>query len=184
MMNQINEKDSNNETAAVNSSLQRQNYSRNIAYAIILIALGTVLAPFTSIPVGFAKINPTQHFINIIAAVLLGPVWGTGIAGGIGIIRNAMGTGTLFAFPGGMIGAFLAGIIYKKTENETLALAGEVVGTGFIAPIVCSLFVAPVFMAREVAILALLPSFLLSTLAGGLLARVTLLSLKKARVYA
>jgi len=73
------------------------------------VAIGVALSPFTSIPIGIAKINPTQHFINVVSAVLLGPWWAAGVAMIIGILRNALGTGTLLAFPGGMIGAFLAG---------------------------------------------------------------------------
>lgn len=72
--------------------------TRFIAQAVVLIALGVALAPFTSFPVGIARINPTQHFINVIAAVLLGPWWATGIAGVIAVLRISMGVGTVLAF--------------------------------------------------------------------------------------
>ena len=39
----------------------------------------------------------------LLSAVLLGPGWAVTIAGTVGLIRNAMGVGTLFAFPGGMM---------------------------------------------------------------------------------
>jgi hypothetical protein len=45
-------------------------HTRTIARAIILVAIGVALSPFTSIPIGIAKINPTQHFVNIVSAVL------------------------------------------------------------------------------------------------------------------
>ncbi|WP_322822783.1 energy coupling factor transporter S component ThiW [Chloroflexus sp.] len=77
--------------------------TRLIAQAVVLIALGVALAPFTSFPIGIARVNPTQHFINVIAAVLLGPWWATGIAGVIAILRISLGVGTILAFPGGMI---------------------------------------------------------------------------------
>src|SRR4030065_655718 len=83
--------------------------TRKIARAVILVAIGVAISPFTSIPIGIAKINPAQHFINVLAAILLGPWWATGIALIIGILRNALGAGTLLAFPGGQIGGLLRG---------------------------------------------------------------------------
>jgi energy-coupling factor transport system ATP-binding protein len=87
----------------------------------------------------------------------------------IGLIRNMMGVGTLLAFPGGMIGAFLAGILYRRFRNVYLAAAGEIIGTGLIAPVVSALLVAPFLMGRAIPLLALVPSFLGSTIAGSLL---------------
>jgi energy-coupling factor transport system ATP-binding protein len=73
-----------------------------VAYAVVLVAIGVALAPYTSFPIGIAKVNPTQHFVNVLGAVLLGPWWAMTIAGVIGVIRNVMGIGTLLAFPGGI----------------------------------------------------------------------------------
>src|SRR4030065_1059502 len=91
--------------------------TRKIARAVILVAIGVAISPFTSIPIGIAKINPAQHFVNVIAAILLGPWWATVVALIMGILRNALGTGTLLAFPGGMIGAFLSGIAYRYSRS-------------------------------------------------------------------
>ncbi|AOY58701.1 MULTISPECIES: energy coupling factor transporter S component ThiW [Desulfococcus] len=143
--------------------------TRKTAYAVIFVAMGVALAPFTSIPVGIARINPTQHFVNILGAVILGPWWAVMIAGVIGLIRNITGMGTLLAFPGGMIGAFLAGIVYAGTRNLYLGAAGEIIGTGLIAPVVSALLVAPFLMGQAIPLLALIPSFLGSTLAGSVL---------------
>ena len=142
--------------------IQNQNTStRKVAYAVVLVAIGVALAPYTSFPVGIAKINPTQHFVNVVGAVILGPWWATVIA--------VMGVGTLLAFPGGMIGAFLAGLLYRQFHNLYLGGIGEVVGTGFIAPVVSALFVAPVFMGRAIPLFALVPSFLGSTIVGAII---------------
>ena len=143
--------------------------TRNVAYAVVLVAIGVALAPYTSFPVGIAKINPTQHFVNVVGAVILGPWWATVIAAIIGLIRNVMGVGTLLAFPGGMIGAFLAGIAYRRFRNLYLGGAGEIIGTGFIAPVVSALFVAPVFMGRAIPLLTLVPIFLGSTIVGAVI---------------
>jgi energy-coupling factor transport system ATP-binding protein len=146
-----------------------QTNTRHVAYAVVLVALGVALAPFTSLPIGIARVNPTQHFVNLVAAVLLGPWWAVGIAAIISIIRNALGVGTVLAFPGSMIGAFLAGYLYRYTRNLYLGALGEIVGTGIIAALVSALLVAPVFMQQETAIAALVASFLGSTILGTVL---------------
>ena len=110
--------------------------TRKVARAIILVAIGVAISPFTSIPIGIAKINPAQHFVNVVGAVLLGPWWAAGIALVIGILRNALGTGTLLAFPGGMIGAFLAGFAYRYTRNLYVGALGEIIGTGILGAVV------------------------------------------------
>lgn len=154
-------------------------HTRKVAYAVILTAIGVALAPYTSFPVGIAKINPTQHFVNVLGAVLLGPWWATLIAAVIGTIRNAMGVGTLLAFPGGMIGALLAGIFFRLSHNLYFGATGEIIGTGLIAPVVSALFVAPVLMGKAIPLLALIPSFLGSTVAGSILGILAIKLLKR-----
>jgi energy-coupling factor transport system ATP-binding protein len=97
----------------------------------------------------------------------------------IGVLRNAMGVGTLLAFPGGMIGAFLAGCAYRILHRPWAAAAGEIVGTGGIAPVVSALFVAPFLMGKAIPLLALVPSFACSTVAGALLGLAALRLLRR-----
>jgi len=149
---------------------------------VVLVAIGVALAPYTSFPIGVAKVNPTQHFVNVVGAVILGPWWATVIAVIIGIIRNVMGVGTLLAFPGGMIGAFLAGFFYRRTLNLYVGAIGEVLGTGFIAPVVSAMFVAPVLMGKAIPLFALIPSFLASTVAGAIIGVLALKLLKRADI--
>jgi len=136
----------------------------------------------TSFPIGIAIVNPTQHFVNVLAAVLLGPWWAVLTAGVIAVLRNAMGVGTLLAFPGGMIGALLAGLAYRFVRHSWAAAAGEIVGTGGIAPVVSALLVAPILMGKAIPLLALVPSFLGSTVAGALLGVLALRLLKRVDV--
>ena len=143
--------------------------TRTVARAIVLVAIGVAISPFTSIPIGIARINPAQHFINVIGAVLLGPWWAAGIALVIGILRNALGTGTLLAFPGGMIGAFIAGYVYLLTRSIYLGALGEVIGTGLLGAIVSALIVAPVLMNKTMAVAGLIIAFSGSTLLGSIL---------------
>jgi len=143
--------------------------TRRVAQAVILVAIGVALSPFTSFPVGIAKVNPTQHFVNVVAAMLLGPWWAVTIAAIIGILRNALGVGTLLALPGGMIGAFLAGYVYRYTRNLYLGALGEIIGTGILAALVSGWLVAPVFMGSTMAVGVLIASFLASTIVGSIL---------------
>ncbi|WP_028973033.1 energy coupling factor transporter S component ThiW [Spirochaeta cellobiosiphila] len=155
---------------------------KKIALVIIFMALGLALAPFTSIPIGIAKINPTQHFINVLLAILAGPWASVLSATGLAIIRNSLGLGTILAFPGGMIGAFIAGVLYKITGKFISASMGEVIGSGILAPLISSILIAPFIMGKHIGIVALIPSFLLSSLSGSILAYITIISLKKANV--
>jgi len=161
---------------------QNQSPTRTVAQAVVLTAIGVALAPYTSFPIGIAKINPTQHFVNLLAAVLLGPWWAIGIAFVIGVLRNAMGVGTLLAFPGGMIGAFLAGVLYRYRPRIKWAAIGEISGTGLIAPLLSAMLVAPWLMGKAIPLLALIPSFLGSTVAGTLLGIAALVFLQRADI--
>ena len=156
--------------------------TRKVAYSVVLVAIGVALAPYTSFPIGIAKVNPTQHFVNVIAAIVLGPWWAVIIATVIGVIRNVMGVGTLLAFPGGMIGAFLAGYFYRFKRNIYVGATGEVLGTGFIAPVVSVFFVAPILMSKVIPLFALVPSFLASTLAGAVIGILALKLLQRADI--
>jgi energy-coupling factor transport system ATP-binding protein len=156
--------------------------TRKVARAVILVAIGVALSPFTSIPIGIAKINPAQHFVNVLGAVLLGPWWATGIALIIGILRNALGTGTLLAFPGGMIGAFIAGIFYRTTRNIYIAAFGEIIGTGLLGAIASALIVAPVLMKKGMAMGALMIAFSGSSLLGSIIGVLALKLLERAGI--
>jgi len=159
---------------------QKSIQTRVVARAVILVALGVALSPLTSIPIGIARINPTQHFVNVVGAVLLGPWWAAGIALIIAILRNALGTGTLLAFPGGMIGAFLAGLLFRATRNIYVSALGEIVGTGLFGALVSALLVAPVLMGKSMALGALILAFSGSTVLGSIIGVLGLKLLERA----
>ncbi len=150
--------------------------TKKLVYSGLFVAFGVVLGHLVSIPVGITKIFPVQHMINVLSAVLIGPVYAVVNAFVISLIRNLIGVGTLFAFPGSMIGAALAGLVYHYSKNEIGTAVGEVVGTGIIGALV-SIPMAKLFMGKELGALALIPPFALSSLAGAVLA-VLILKLK------
>ena len=82
---------------------------RKIVVSGMLIALAVSLSSF-SIPIGASRCFPVQHMVNVLAAVFLGPFYGVATAFCTSLIRNLMGTGTLMAFPGSMLGAFCCGV--------------------------------------------------------------------------
>ncbi|RJR25109.1 MAG: energy coupling factor transporter S component ThiW [Desulfobacteraceae bacterium] len=156
--------------------------ARGVAKAVILTAVAVALSP-VFIPVGIAKCFPAQHMVNVIAAVMLGPVYGLVIACVAAIIRNVLGLGTLLAFPGGMIGALLAGLAYRLFKNIYWAGAGEVIGTGILGALVSAWVVAPVFLGKNLAAATLVAAFGISTVGGTIAGIVVLHILEKAGVW-
>jgi len=109
---------------------------KTLTQMALFVALGTMLAHLMWIPVGVVKLYPLQQAINVVAGVLLGP-WNAGlVALVIGLLRNILGIGTIFAFPGGIIGAVLAGWLYRWSQRDEMAVVGEVIGTGLLAALV------------------------------------------------
>lgn len=112
-------------------------------------ALGVVIAPFLWFPVIGTKAFPGQHFVNALAGVILGPWWGALVAILVGLIRNALGIGTIFAFPGGIPGALVVGLAYgatKRLGKRVLRYAAallEPIGTVVIGATVSLFLVAP-----------------------------------------
>lgn len=153
--------------------------TRKVAQAVVLVAIAVALSP-VFIPIGITKIFPAQHLVNVIGAVLLGPWYAVAVATCAAIIRISLGLGTIFAFPGGMIGAFLAGYAYRLWKNVYLAALGEVIGTGLIGATVSALIVGPFFLDKTMALGTFIVAFLASTIAGSIIGLVGLMILKKA----
>ncbi len=142
----------------------------------MFVALAVVLSTF-SIPVGGSKCFPIQHMVNVLAAVFLGPWYGVGIAFCTSLIRNILGTGTLLAFPGSMIGALCCGLVYKHTGKLTLTYIAEVIGTGVLGGLL-AYPVAAFIMGKEVALFVYVVPFLVSTIGGTVIAAVLITILK------
>ena len=116
--------------------MDRQDSLRKWIFSALLVAAGVLLSPLFSFPLGVTRAFPLQHRINIFLAVLCGTRFSTSAAFGTALIRNILGTGSLLAFPGSMIGAFLSGYLYSKTQKLWCAVLGEFVGTSIIGGLV------------------------------------------------
>lgn len=139
--------------------------TQKLTLTAMMVAIGTLTSNMLFIPLGIVKVFPVQHFINVLSAVLLGPYYALAQAFGISLLRNLMGTGSVFAFPGSMIGALLAAYLFKKTKKMGFAFAGEVIGTGILGAIACYP-IATLFLGKEAALFGLVPAFFVSSLAG------------------
>ncbi|RXI49829.1 energy coupling factor transporter S component ThiW [Clostridium tetani] len=142
--------------------------TKKLTLSALLIAIGAFLGNLIFIPIGAAKCFPVQHAINVISAVILGPFYSVTIAFCISLLRNIVGTGSLLAFPGSMIGAAIAGVLYKKTGKEFLAVIGEVFGTGLIGGSL-AFPIAKFILGKEVAGLFFIVPFSISSIGGSVI---------------
>ena len=160
--------------------MKQKNTVKKLAAAGLLCAVAVVGSLF-SFPVLGSKCAPVQHMVNVICAVFLGPWYGVAVAFAASLLRNLLGMGSLMAFPGSMCGALLCGIVYWKTKNLTATLVGEVFGTSVLGGL-CAYPIATMFMgvdAAAVAFYAYIVPFLISTVAGSVLAGVLIFALQR-----
>lgn len=97
---------------------------------LVLTAMLACLAYVLNTFVYFPAMAPFQHFVNVLAAVFLGPLYGCASAFLCGIMRMLSGR-TIQAVAGAICGPLLGGFIYRKTKSIYLVFVGEVIGTGF-----------------------------------------------------
>jgi len=157
------------------------NKTYKLTLTAMMIAIGTITSNLVAIPVGFTKIFPIQHFLNVLSAVMLGPVYAVAQAFCVSLLRNLMGTGSLFAFPGSMVGALLAALFFWKTRKIYLAVVGEVIGTGIIGAILCYP-IAVLILGQEAALFGFIPLFIFSSFGGALLGFIILTVFFKKKV--
>lgn len=150
---------------------------------LILTALFAALAVLLSgihFPVGPAKVFPFQHMVNAVAGILIGPWYGTLAALIAGIIRNAIGTGTIFAFPGGIPGVIVVGLTYRWVRKDWAALM-EPLGTGGIGVFLIVLILGPL-MGKSFAFFFFFTAFMASSIPGSIIGYFLLKALRKAKV--
>ena len=142
--------------------------TKKLTLTALIAALTSVSSSFIYIPIGFAKIFPIQHLANLLSAVLLGPWYAVIQAFLSSTIRNMLGTGSLFAYPGSMIGALFAAILFAKTNKIGYAAIGEEIGTGNIAAM-ATYPIATLLLGQEATLFGLIPAFTISSFTGALM---------------
>lgn len=142
----------------------------------MLIALGVVISPILRIE----GMCPMAHFINITAAVLLGPWQALLTATTIGILRMALMGIPPLALTGAVFGAFLSGVLYRTLKGRIwAAVLGEVIGTGIIGAVVSYPVMTLFYGKTGLTWLFYVPLFIGGTLIGGSIAFVFLSALQK-----
>lgn len=154
---------------------------RKLIAAALFTAAAVILAPVFAIPLGVTKAFPLQHMINIFLAVLLGTRYSVSSAFVTSLLRNLLGTGTLLAFPGSMVGAFLSGFLYSRTHSLLAAALGEFIGTSLIGGLL-SYPIAALFLGSSKGALFYVYVFAISCGAGSLIAYVALKAARLSRL--
>lgn len=161
--------------------MQRNDTARKLAMAGVFTALA-VVGSLLSFPIAGSKCAPVQHMVNILAAVTLGPWWGIGIAFCASLLRNLMALGSLMAFPGSMVGALCCGLAYAATKNLTLTCSAEAAGTGILGGLLAYPMAKLVMGLEPAGLFVYIVPFLVSTVAGSILAFGLITVLKKGGV--
>ena len=159
----------------------KQEHLKKLVTSALLVAVIIALSGFY-IPVGASKCFPIQHMVNVLAAVLLGPWWGVAIAFAASLIRNLMGTGSLMAFPGSMVGALCCGLMFKATKKYVPTYLAEVVGTGVLGGLLAFPVAALLMGNKEAALFTYVLPFLVSTAGGTIIAAILITALDKTKV--
>ena len=159
-----------------------------LCMAAFLTALAVVGSQFIQFPFLGATCSPTQHFVNILAGVYLGPWWAMGTGFCAALIRNIAGLGSPLAFPGSMIGAFLAGAMFhwifmKNSLAVRLpaAYVGELFGTSVLGGL-CAFPIAVFIMGKEASLFGYIFPFFVSCVVGTVAAAVLVTAMKRTRV--
>lgn len=160
---------------------EKMNQSKKLALSGLLIALCVAASPFY-IPIGASKCFPVQAIVNIISGVLLGPFYAVGIAFSASTLRIFMGTGSLLAYPGSMIGAFLCGMLYKKTKWLPMAFIGETVGTGILGAMAAYPIVSFI-LSKQAALFTYVIPFMISSAVGSGIAVFIVMGLMRVKLF-
>lgn len=146
---------------------------------LLLTALFSCMAYVLSTFVVFPNMAPFQHFVNVLAAVFVGP-WYAFLAALItGGMRMLLGGRTILAITGAVCGAFLAGVCYKYTRKLWAAFLGEIIGTGIVSALISFPVMKYIFGLALDHFYYYIPFFMPASVVGGLMGLLVLASLKR-----
>ena len=155
--------------------------TRRLALAGVFTALA-IVGSFLSFPVAGSKCAPVQHIINILAAVMLGPWYSVGIAFCASLLRNLLGLGSMMAFPGSMVGALCCGLVYSICHKLSLTCLAEALGTGILGGLAAYPVAVYIMGITPAGIFVYVVPFLISTIAGSILAFLLITTLNKSGI--
>lgn len=153
--------------------------TRKLVLTALLACLSFVLCTF----VYFPAMAPFQHFVDVLAAVLLGPWYGFASALLCGILRMLSGR-TIQAVTGAIFGPILGGLLYRKTKNVWLVWVGEVVGTGFCGAMASYPLMRLFYGLDAQSPFYYIPFYTPSAMVGGAMGLAVVLILKRSGVLA
>lgn len=162
--------------------MKQKDATKKLAMAGVLTAVA-VVGSLISFPVAGSKCAPVQHMVNILSAVMLGPWWGVGIAFCASLLRNLLGIGSLMAFPGSMVGALCCGIMYAVSKKLSLTCMAEAVGTGILGGLAAYPMAKFIMGLEPAGLFIYIVPFLVSTVAGSILAFVLVTMLEKSGAF-
>lgn len=145
---------------------------------MVLTAMFAGLAFVLNTFVYFPAMAPFQHFVNVLASVILGPWYGCASAFLCGLLRMMSGR-TIQAVTGAIFGPILGGLLYKKTKNIYLVWLGEVIGTGFLGAMASYPFMRWFYGLEAVSPFYYIPFYTPSAVVGGAMGVLVFLILKR-----
>ena len=157
--------------------MKKRTNIRKMVLCAIFASLAFVLNTF----VYFPAMAPFQHFVNVMAAVFLGPWWGSLSAFLCGAMRMMSGR-TIQAVTGAIFGPILGGMIWMKTRNVYLVCMGEIIGTGIIGALASYPLMKWFYALDAQSPLYYIPFYTPSAVVGGIMGVMVLLLLKRAKV--
>lgn len=142
--------------------------TKKLTLSAMFVAVGILAGNLIYIPVGASKCFPVQAAVNVLCSVILGPAYAVLTAFCIALVRNILGTGSIMAFPGSLVGALLASLIYLKTKSTLAAASGEVIGTGIIGALI-AVPMSKFILGSEVGALFYVAPFIVSSFGGAII---------------
>jgi energy coupling factor transporter S component ThiW len=150
---------------------------KKMVLCAILASLAFVLNTF----VYFPAMAPFQHFVDVVAAVFLGPWWACLSAFLCGIMRMMSGR-TIQSVTGAVFGPILGAFLWRKTQNICLVCVGEVIGTGLVGALASYPLMKWFYGLDAQSPFYYIPFYTPSAVVGGLMGVGVLLILKRAKV--
>ena len=150
---------------------------KKMVLCAMLAGLAFVLNTF----VYFPAMAPFQHFVDVVAAVLLGPWWACLSAFLCGTMRMMSGR-TIRAVTGAVFGPVLGGLLWRKTKNVWLVCAGEIIGTGLLGALASYPLMKWFYGLDARNPLYYIPFYTPSAVVGGSMGVMAVLLLKRAKV--